>query len=150
MRSSRYRLAAASGDERAAVREHDLRDDAVVLELLDAAIRVPLARGAAHDVVFGLVVRVVLLERLAREQEPAVFRGLARLARELDALAVLFVEGIEILRLDEGPEVFRPADRVAVGRDHDETVHDGPPMWSPSMPNAGAMMVPPTGAVAGV
>ena len=124
---ARVRLAPASGDERAAVREHDLGDDAVVLELLDPALRVPLARGATGDL-FGLLVPVVLVERLAREQQAAVFRRLGAPLGELRPLVQRLRVRVEILRLEVRREVVRSADRVTVGRDHHEALHESPPL----------------------
>ena len=128
MRSSRVaRRAAATGDERAAVREHHLGDDAVVLELLDPTVGVPLPRGAAGDVLLGLLVR------RGTPRAPRARTGDRRLptpcapSRELDALAVL--DSSNASRYCDsmiGPEVLRPADRVAVGRDHHEAVHESP------------------------
>src|SRR4029078_12932197 len=64
--------AAAFGDERTAIGEHHLGDDAVVFELFDTSLGVPLADGAAGDLV-GLLVAAILVERLAREQEATLF-----------------------------------------------------------------------------
>ena len=82
---ARVRLAAAPGDEGPAVREHHFADDAVVLELLDPSVGVPLPDGAAGDLV-GLLVAVVLVERLAREQQAALFRRLGAALGELRPL----------------------------------------------------------------
>ena len=123
---SRVRVTAAPGHERAAVREHDLGDDAVVLELLDASLRIPLTRGAARDV-FGLFVSVVLVERRRARTAGRLLptpsrRPSANSARWFhdSAYASRYFASRYCVKSSRSP------DRVTVGRDHHKALHRVP------------------------